>query len=648
MKFSSLSIKTQILVSISAPLVLLLIVGGWTVLNNNSTLETNRLVNYTNEIIADSAALTLEAVNMETGLRGYQLAGEEIFLEPYRSGEERVFKQLADLKEVIITPAQRAKLDEAESILREWVSEVAESNIQLRRDISESRSMNDMAILVATGGGKDMFDQFRIQIQRLQEDTDARLQQARGNVDSAVQSSASGAETLQEATDDLSLSQEADHMVHLLLTEAVNMETGVRGFLLTGNESFLQPFRDGEDAFFRNQQILEELLKDKPDQVEMLDEVTVVVREWLVSHIEPAVDLRRQISAGMDMEDMAESVSQAIGKTYFDQFRKLMQDFNVAELELLVERSAANEESTNASTMAVIVSAALAALMLPVGFLVARNISQPLSETIGVISTTTTQLASTTDEHERTASAQAAAIKQTVTTAAELSSTAHQSTEQAEIAVSAAGQALQVAAEGQRLIDETMQGMGEIKEKSNSISEQILSLSEQTGQISAINRLVTDIAAETKMLALNASVEATHAGEQGKGFAVVASEIRKLADQSKKSAERINALVEGIQKATNTTIMAAEEGSKTIEKGSDLAHEVSSAFTGIVDAINSSYENMQQIALSSKQQSDATAQIAKVMTSIEAGASETMTGLGQTRNGLHNLDETAKKLKQKT
>lgn len=648
MKFSSMNIRMQILVSITAPLVLLLMVGGWTIHSNNAMLETSWWVDYTNKVIADGKALTVEAVNMETGLRGYLLAGDEVFLEPYNSGEEKAFKLLVEMKNTVNhNPRQVERLDEVETILREWKSKVAEDEIQLRREINKSKSMNDMASLVAMGSGKERFDQLRKQVQRFQEDGGVRMQQARRNFGSIIQTSGSEAEKLQKAFDRIIFSQQVNDAGHVLLTEAINMETGVRGFLITGNESFLEPFRDGKDDFFKHQKILEELIKDNPEQMKILDEVTVVARQWLVNHVEPAINLRRQILAGKDMEDMSALVGQALGKTYFDQFRKLMKDFNAEEVELLVERKAVNEELTSLTTLAMIVSVILATVMLAVGFLVVRNISNSLTEIISVVSTTTTQLATTADEHERVALKQAAAVTQIVTTMAELNSSARQSSEQAGVAVNSASQALKVAAEGRSLIDETMQGMAEVKKKSNIISEQILLLSEQTGQIGGITRLVTDIASQTNLLALNASVEAAHAGEHGKGFAVVASEIRKLADQSKKSAEHINTLVEEIQKATNTTIMAAEQGSMTIDKGNDLAQAVASAFKRIVDTVNSSYENMQQIALNSKQQSDATGQVADGMTGIEAGASETSAGIGQTRVGLRNLDKVAQNLRQK-
>src|SRR5262249_812615 len=97
-----------------------------------------------------------------------------------------------------------------------------------------------------------------------------------------------------------------------------------------------------------------------------------------------------------------------------------------------------------------------------------------------------------------------------------------------------------------------------LKEKIGTVTEQILSLSEQTGQIDAITRAVSELANQTNLLALNAAVEAARAGEHGRGFAVVATEIRKLADESRRSAERIHALLGDIQNATNATPVSLE------------------------------------------------------------------------------------------
>ena len=113
-----------------------------------------------------------------------------------------------------------------------------------------------------------------------------------------------------------------------------------------------------------------------------------------------------------------------------------------------------------------------------------------------------------------------------------------------------------------------------LKQKVQIIAELILELSDYIQQIGNTVGIVEDIAEQTNMLALNAAVEAARAGEHGKGFAVVAGEIRKLADESKQATTKISSLINEIEQATNSTVMATEEGTKEIESGVNLAHDI--------------------------------------------------------------------------
>src|SRR5688500_10974088 len=168
------------------------------------------------------------------------------------------------------------------------------------------------------------------------------------------------------------------------------------------------------------------------------------------------------------------------------------------------------------------------------------------------------------------------------------------------------------------------------KGKIEANAEQILRLSEQTSQIGNITNLVSELANQTNLLALNAAVEAARAGEHGKGFAVVAAEIRKLADQSKKSAERINTLVLDIQNATTATVMATEEGTKTVEQGTYQPHRTAEVFEGLAASITSVFESSQQTLLNVKQQVAAVRQVVEAMEAINHGSKETTSGITQT------------------
>ena len=194
-------------------------------------------------------------------------------------------------------------------------------------------------------------------------------------------------------------------------------------------------------------------------------------------------------------------------------------------------------------------------------------------------------------------------------------------------------------------MQQTLTAMTTLKEKVGSIADQILRLSEHTSQIGNITNLVGDLANQTNLLALNAAVEAARAGEHGRGFAVVAGEIRKLADQSKKSAERINALLLDIQKSTNSTVMATEEGTKTVDEGMLLVGRTGDAFNTSATAINGTFESVQQITLNMRQQAAAIRQVVDAMNSLNIGAKETATGISQTKVGVETLVDAAQNLK---
>lgn len=151
--------------------------------------------------------------------------------------------------------------------------------------------------------------------------------------------------------------------------------------------------------------------------------------------------------------------------------------------------------------------------------------------------------------------------------------------------------------------------------------------------------------AGTKALALNAAVEAVRAGEHGRGFGIVAAEIRKLADQSRQSALKINTLVADIQKAINSTIIVTDEGTKTAEKRARITQETAHAFTDIASAINGVFESSQQILQTAQQQAVAIQQVVGTMKALNQAAVETASGISQTKLSTQQLNEVALNLK---
>ena len=246
---------------------------------------------------------------------------------------------------------------------------------------------------------------------------------------------------------------------------------------------------------------------------------------------------------------------------------------------------------------------------------------------------------------EVTVNMQANSAIETSTTVNELGAISVQSAEQAEAAATGAKQALSLSEDGTRSVQQTLEGMSGLRDKVDAIANQIVNLSEQTGQITIVSDLVADLASQTNMLALNAAVEAARAGEQGKGFSVVADEIRKLADQSKKSADKINILANDIQAAINRTVMVTDEGTKTVNEGIDLARSTADTFVGVTDAVNNVYLNSQQISTSARQQAVSIQQVLSSMTIISQGSQESAIGMHQVKMTTRELTQVADELK---
>jgi methyl-accepting chemotaxis protein len=158
----------------------------------------------------------------------------------------------------------------------------------------------------------------------------------------------------------------------------------------------------------------------------------------------------------------------------------------------------------------------------------------------------------------------------------------------------------------------------------------MLELGKKSQEIGAVLDIVSELAEQTNILAINATIEAAGAGEAGKRFAVVADEIRKLADRVGGSTKEVRTLIDEVRSAVNTTVMATETGSKAVDAGSRQFGDVASAFKQISSLVITTTEAAREIELSTRQQSSAVEQVNLAITSVTQASMETEASAGQT------------------
>jgi CHASE3 domain sensor protein len=417
-----------------------------------------------------------------------------------------------------------------------------------------------------------------------------------------------------------------------------------RGYLLNQSAISLNSYREASQKIEKLSQKATKLVNKKQHtekQKTRLEELINSVRK--VRRLED--NLIRLVDQGKTEVAIQQWRKQDI-RAQLEKITDLIQEFRkVEEQEIIKNEQEQETQIDRLILLSFLVTGFAFGIALFLGIFLVRVVSKRINSSASIVASYSSEIATTVEQQERNFSQQAASVNETTTTMDELGSSSQQVTEQAEAAADSARKALDLSENGTQTVQTTLENMDMLKEKVSALAEQITRLSEQTNQIGNISNLVSDLANQTNMLALNAAVEAVRAGEHGKGFAVVAAEIRKLADQSKKSAEKINALVTDIQGAINSTVMVTDEGTKTVDGGVQIAQESASAFEGVTDAVNNMVTNNQQILLSVKQQATAIQQVVDAMNNINTATKESSDGISQVKVGTQKLNEAAKELK---
>ena len=240
-----------------------------------------------------------------------------------------------------------------------------------------------------------------------------------------------------------------------------------------------------------------------------------------------------------------------------------------------------------------------------------------------------TQVAESINEVAQGAEKQMRAVTETSSAVEHISSGMQQAAAGSAQAAEHSTQAARKAKEGDLAVGRAVTQMASIERTVNNSAQVVAKLGERSKEIGQIVSVISGIAGQTNLLALNAAIEAARAGEQGRGFAVVADEVRKLAEQSQEAAQRIAELIGEIQGDTDQAVVAMSEGTREVKVGSEVVTAAGQAFAEITELVAHVSEQVQDISQVMQRMSQGSE---KIVTSVHtvSNLSEAAMGEAQT------------------
>jgi methyl-accepting chemotaxis protein len=461
-----------------------------------------------------------------------------------------------------------------------------------------------------------------------------------------------------------------------IMSTLKDAETGQRGYLITGELSYLQPYTDAKNRISDVIDVVAKLTSDNAEQQDRITTLRSLVDDKF-TEMQQTVDLRG--SSGFTAAQTV--VLQNKGKAVMDEIRQVLATMDDAERSLLGGRTRASDEATSGLRTVVLLGLVIGLLLLTaIGVLLTRSIVRPVSRVREALrglakgDLTVEAKVNSADEVGQMAADLTRAqsvLREAMTgiatastsldaSAGELSTVSTQvsnnATRTAERSVEAASAAEEVSQSVQTVAAATEQmsaSIGEIASNSAAAAKvaeaatteaaaaqgAIGKLGSASREIGDFLKVITSIAEQTNLLALNATIEAARAGDAGKGFAVVASEVKDLAQETGRAAEDISNRIAAIQTSTDGAVAAIERISKIVD-------DINKYQVIIASAVEEQTATTGEIARSVSQAATGSSSIAENVATVARAAEATTGDAAATERATHNLTRTSSELRQ--
>jgi methyl-accepting chemotaxis protein len=473
-----------------------------------------------------------------------------------------------------------------------------------------------------------------------------------------------------------------------LLTDLINEETGIRGYLVTGKDEYLEPYQAAHEQLQKDLALIREHESQHPIMKDLVENQAVPLIEKNENYFQNQIQL---VKSGKIVEARSKIGD---GKANMDAFRTVFSKINEDINKLTNDAwNASRDTMTNAIRLLLILSAVALVLSILSTLYLYRVIVRPiqlvnrqlaeiaegegdltrelmiqtrdeigdlaasfnrmvrnLREIIRQVGIHAEQVAASAEEltasAEETSKAtqqivanvqevaagteqQVRSVQESTRVIKELSAGVQQIAANAQAVSATAVLASEKSQEGERTIQSAVDQMDSIAQTVSGLAQVIKDLGSRSEEIGQIVSVITGIAEQTNLLALNAAIEAARAGEQGRGFAVVADEVRKLAEQSEESAKRITQLIATIQAETHKAVNSMESATAEVGKGIDMVHSAGTSFQEIRHSVSEVTDQIQQVSAASQQRAAGTEEVSQTIQVISGVVEQTAGGTQQ-------------------